>query len=122
MRIVFGLLILTAIIAACAGSERILESKDVLFFKVQQVASSPLKIELSGLSGHSAMSVRKITEVVNGESLQIVVYLTLATSGSSGNFDYTVTVPPSANSISFGNEKTVIWTRNAGVVWHEKHN
>lgn len=93
----------------------ILEHKDTLQFKVQQLPDQvPLKIKVSGLSGHSALSVSKITTEINGSVLIIYVHLTLATiSGeTSGRFDYELIIPDSINEIKFGKKKVSIWKRN----------
>jgi hypothetical protein len=90
---------------------RVLEHKDVLSFGVQQISSTPLKIKLSGLVGHSALGIYDISTSENDKSLHVIVYLALATNELSGNLDYVLTIPDSVDIIVFGNEKKVIWSR-----------
>jgi len=92
----------------------ILEHEDVLQFKVQPLPDQvPKQIKVSGLSGHSALSVSKITTEMNGSVLIIYVHLTLAaiSGGTSGRFEYELTIPESINEIQFGKKKVSIWKR-----------
>jgi hypothetical protein len=95
--------------------DMILELKDIQFFQAQQTDSSPVKIQLSGLVFHSSLAIREATASVQDNSLQVIVHLTPATARLSGNLDYTITVPISVNTVTFGNEKTVIWNRSTGI-------
>jgi len=113
----FGLLFVIAAFVACAqGSGMVLELKDVQFFKAQQTNTAPATIKLSGLAFHSSLAVQEVTTSQYDESLQLLVHLTPATAGLTGNFDYTLTIPSSVNTVSFGKEKIAIWNRTAGVV------
>ena len=94
----------------------ILELKDVQFFKAQQINSSPVTIKLSGLAFHSSLAIQDITTARYDESLQVLVRLTPAMEGLSGNLNYTLAVPASVNTVSFGRGKAVIWKRSTGIV------
>lgn len=110
-----GLLLVIAAFIACAQEDNmILELKDVQFFKAQQTKTSPTTIKVSGLAFHSSLAVLKITTSQYDESLQLLVHLSPATTGLSGNFDYILNVPASVNTVSFGKDKIEIWTRAAG--------
>lgn len=100
--------------AACAGTNGILELKDVLSFSATQVSADPLTIKVSGLAGHSALVVSKITVIQKNEAATIVAHLALASEGKSGSFDYAYAVPASVNRVSFGSEGSVIWNRAYG--------
>lgn len=90
----------------------ILESKDVQFFKVEEIpGSAPTRLRLSGLVFESAMSVRKITEEMKGTNVTVVVRVGLAKSGTSGSFSYELKLPDSIRTVSFGTDSTPIWTR-----------
>jgi hypothetical protein len=110
------LLIIVALIACAQEGNMVLELKDVQFFKAQQTNTSPTMIKVSGLAFHSSLVVQKITTSQYDESLQLLVYLSPATKGLSGNFDYTLTVPASVITVSFGKDKIAIWSRAAGVI------
>lgn len=99
--------------------DMILELKDIQFFQAKQANASPEKIKLSGLVFHSSLAIREITTSVQVDSLQVIVHLTPATARLSGNLDYTITVPTSVNTVTFGNLKTVIWNRSTGIT-HRK--
>lgn len=111
-------LVAVLLVACVQGRDMILEFKDVQFFQGEQTASSPAAIKLSGLAFHSSLAVREITTSQYDESLQVLVHLTPAAAGLSGNFDYILHIPASVNTVSFGREKAVIWTRSGGVVQH----
>jgi hypothetical protein len=84
----------------------ILELKDVQSFKVREISLSPLKIRLSGLAFHSALVVRNITTLHDGDSLQVLVHLMPTMPGRSGSFSYDLAIPESINTVSFGEKKS----------------
>jgi hypothetical protein len=86
-----------------------LELKDVQFFEVKQTDSSPLTIRMTGLVSHSSLGIRNITTIEDNQSLHILVHLVLATEKFSGNLDYSVIVPASIRSVTFGETKAIIW-------------
>lgn len=100
-----------AAIALTGCVHRVLEAKDIWSFQVNRINSSSIEIRLSGLVSHSSLGVDKISTQQIDESLQVLVYLTLATKEKSGNLNYTLVIPDSVNEVVFGNDKTVIWTR-----------
>lgn len=100
--------------AACAGTDKILELKDVRFFSSTQANADPLIIKVSGLSGHSALVVSRIEVIQENDAATIVAHLALASNGMSGSFDYVYVVPGSVNSVSFGSKNAVIWKRASG--------
>lgn len=118
-RIILALVLLSAaatFIAYAHGKDMILELKDIQFFKAQLTNSSPVTIKLSGLAFHSSLAIQDVTTSQNDESLQILVHLTPATEKLSGNLDYTFSVPASVNTVTFGEKKAPIWSRNTGIV------
>ncbi|WP_211443997.1 hypothetical protein [Collimonas humicola] len=108
--------LITFFMAACAqGSEMILESKDVQFFKmVEAVSSSSPILEISGLAFHSSLAVSEMTSKLENESLSIFVHLVPVKKGLSGNFTYEIPVLSGVNEIRFGNQAVVIWKRGYG--------
>ena len=120
MKIVYKLSVLLVVLAAIGGCmalynmlfDVILESKDVQNFKVEELrVANSTALELSGLAFNSSMGVRKITTQKNGDAIVILVHLSLARRGASGNFAYELTVPDSVNEVRFGRGKTPIWKR-----------
>lgn len=92
----------------------ILESRDVQNFKVEErPGTHPTRLKLSGLAFNSSMGVRKITTKRDGSAVVVLVHLSLAHRGASGNFAYDLTVPDSVNEVRFGSRTTPIWTRRA---------
>ena len=94
-----------------------LELNQIFGMKIEQVAASPVTIKISGTAAHSAFVVSKITSSQTHDRLEIFVYLTLVTvapKGLTGNLEYFFVVPMSVNTVTFGNEKTVIWNRDTG--------
>lgn len=96
----------------------ILEAKDIQFFKVEEVpGAQPIKLRISGLAFNSAMSVNKITTKVIGPNILVVdVHLAHAKPGTSGSFQYELTVPDYISEVRFGNDMTSIWTRGAATL------
>lgn len=117
----FGLLFVTAAVVACAQETSVvLELKDVQFFNAEQTSTSPATIRLSGLAFHSSLVVQEISTTRHEETLKLLVHLAPASAGLSGSFDYTLTVPPAVNTVSFGREEIVIWNRATGVVEEDR--
>lgn len=95
----------------------ILESKDVQFFKVVELTSSPSALlKISGLAFHSSLAVSETENKLDGDSLVILIHLVPVQKGMSGNFSYEITVPVGVNAVRFGNEKVVVWRRGQGPV------
>ena len=70
-----------------ALNNTILESRQVLFFKVEEASKThPTKLIISGLAGTSAMSVSKITTKTEGLAITVMVHVALAKPGTSGSF------------------------------------
>ena len=109
-------LVFVCALGACAHeSDMILALRDVQSFDAHEFGTSPMTIRLSGLAFHSSLAVRNVSVAQNGSSLQVLVHLTPATAGLSGNFTYDLVVPESINTVIFGNEMAVIWRRDAGL-------
>jgi hypothetical protein len=98
---------------SCTGlGGRVLEVRDVQFFKVEVVQGVlPLRLKISGLAFQSAMSVTKITTKTDGHSIVILVHLGLAKKGTSGSFEYALPVPDEVNEVRFGNDAVIVWRR-----------
>jgi hypothetical protein len=93
----------------------VLEHSSVIGFKAVETSKpESTVVRISGLSGHSALSIKKITTVREGTSQVVLVHVFLGRSGTSGSFSYDVIVPNSVNEIRFGKERVTIWTRKAG--------
>ncbi|MFI5103207.1 MAG: hypothetical protein ACHP9V_07575 [Terriglobales bacterium] len=93
----------------------ILEREAVIHLQVIELQHGrSTVVRISGLSGHSALSVKKITSHVENGEITVIVRLFLAREGTSGNFQYDVPVPESVNEIRFGQKKELIWRRESG--------
>jgi hypothetical protein len=73
-------------------------------------------VRITGLSGESACSVKKITSHVEDGTITVFVHLFLARKGTTGSFQYDVHVPESVNEIRFGKKRELIWSRESGPV------
>ena len=92
----------------------ILESKDVQNLKIEELQGThPTRLRLSGLAFNSSMGVRKITTKRDGPAEVVLVHLSVALRGASGNFAYDLTIPDSVNEVRFGSSTTPIWKRGA---------
>ena len=99
----------------CGCSEEMtLELKFIRPLKVEQSRSGQdLQLQISGVVMHSALGIKKIDTKISEGSLQVLVKLVLAdtSAGIDGNLKYSLLVPSSINTVVFGEEKAVIWTR-----------
>lgn len=98
---------------AIAMGQLILEQGETINLQVVEVNQDDqlIGIMISGLSGHSALVVRNITEIPEGETIRVHVYLGLAKEGLSGSFQYMVGIDDKVNRLLFGAENSVIWQR-----------
>jgi hypothetical protein len=108
----------TFVVAACMivayvflWHSTVLERRDVMQLRVLELQHRPTVVQISGTSGNSALSVKKITSRIDGDSIDVDVLLFLARKGTSGSFQYDITVPDSVNVIRFGEAKQTIWKR-----------
>lgn len=108
------LILAVAICYSASGiAQTILEAKDVIGLKIEKSDDKKGEIlNISGLSSHSALAVKNMeSKIIDNHILSVKIALTMARSGTSGRFDYTVNLPKEINSVEFGNERQVIWRR-----------
>ncbi len=99
------------------GEIMLLEYKDVQFFKVREMQSSPnVSLQVSGLAFHSSLAVESIETKVDNGCMVVLVNLVPAHGKLTGNFNYDFDVPREVNSVCFGPTKHVIWKRGVGPV------
>ena len=115
-KLVFFLLLALAIGGSVASYNMffnvILESKDTVNLKVQELQGAhPIRLQLSGLAFNSSMGVREITTKREGNAMTVLVYLSLAHRGASGNFKYELAVPDSVEEVRSGHSATPVWKR-----------
>jgi hypothetical protein len=102
---------LALVFVGCDDEARVLQLKDVQFFKMDQKSSSPLRFEMSGLAFHSALAVEKILARQVGTNLTVKVYLTRARGDLSGRFKYEFEIPEAVTRVLFGTSRDVVWKR-----------
>jgi hypothetical protein len=108
------LILAVAISYSVSGiAQTTLEAKDVIGLKIEKSDDKTGEtLNISGLSAHSALAVKDMeSKIIDNHILSVKISLTLAGSGTSGRFDYTVNLPKEINSVEFGNERQVIWRR-----------
>jgi hypothetical protein len=103
---------LSLVILSCDDEARVLQLKDVQFFKMTQISSSPPKFEMSGLAFHSALAVEKVLARQAGTNLIVKAYLTRARDDLSGRFNYKFMIPESVTRVLFGTSGDVVWKRD----------
>jgi hypothetical protein len=117
MKITFGLAVCILAAAASAAAymywhTTVLEYRDAINLKaVESRDSGTTVVRVTGLSGLSAYSVKTITSEREDSSMLIFVHLFLARRGTTGTFEYAVSVPDSVNEVRFGKNKMLIWKR-----------
>jgi len=91
----------------------VLEWKDVFQSRITEVERDGVPaVRISGLCGHSAMSVRDITQQRRGSAQLITVRVFLARRGTTGSFQVDLPVRKDINEIRFGQQETIIWQRH----------
>lgn len=108
------LILAVAICYSASGiAQTILEAKDVIGLKIEKADDKTGEIlNISGLSSHSALAVKNMeSKIIDNHILSVKIALTMARSGTSGSFNYTVNLPKEINFVEFGNERQVIWRR-----------
>jgi hypothetical protein len=98
------------------GYTSVLERKVAFLQVVELQHGKSTVVRITGFSGESACSVKKITSHVENGTITVFVHLFLAREGTSGNFQYDVHVPESVNEIRFGKKRELIWSRESGPV------
>jgi hypothetical protein len=104
---------------ACAHSapsattaSAVAEAKDVRPLDVRDAGASPNDVlYISGVAARGDLVVAGVRSVQAGDSLNVLVSLGEPAGGGSGRFQYTLEVLSGVRTVTFGNEKTVIWTR-----------
>jgi len=112
-------LYLSTSMLACAHSApsttsatAVAEAKDVRPLDVRDARASPNDVlYISGVAARGDLVVAGVRAVQDGDSLNVLVSLGEAGGGGSGRFQYTLEVRSPIRTVTFGNEKTVIWTR-----------
>jgi hypothetical protein len=90
----------------------VLERNSVVDFKATELQHDGVHIvRISGLCGHSSMSVRDISQKKLDSSIVVFVHIFLVRPGTTGYFQYDVAVPEGIKVIRFGNSEAVIWQR-----------
>ena len=85
---------------------------DTIFqLKVEEVSENPKMLRVSGGSMDSSRRVGKISKIKEGNSMIIIVYLTLLKGTGTGHFSELVEIDDSIKFLKFGPEKIVIWER-----------
>jgi hypothetical protein len=91
----------------------VLEWQDVFQSQLTEVQSSGQPaIRVSGLCGHSALSVKDITVKRDGPMELVTVRVSLVRRGTSGTFQVDVPLRDDINEIRFGQQEIVIWQRH----------
>lgn len=99
----------------CAAVDTVLEPRGVHGFKVEELlGAKPTGLRISGRCRGGAMAVSRITSKVEESSMVVQVHVALVVlmrRGSSGSFQYELSVPDSVNEVRFGNSLTPVWRR-----------
>lgn len=94
------------------SSTSVAEAKDVRPLDVRDAGASPNDVlYISGVAASGHLVVAGVQVVKVGDSLNVLVGLGEPSGGGSGRFQYTLEVRGGIRTVTFGSEKTVIWTR-----------
>lgn len=91
----------------------ILEYKDVTNFVVSEhKVEDDTILTVSGLCMHSSYVVKKISIKKSDDKCLILVKISfIKKKNESGRFEYSFKIPDDVKKVVFGNEETVIWTK-----------
>ena len=114
LTMIIGILLLTCTdVPASSFLSQSLELKDVLGLSVTEESNDKLcSLRIRGLAGHSALMIERTIVERKGRTAQVLVELSLARDGGSGNFDLALNIDPLIDEVIFGNEKAVVWQRS----------
>ncbi len=91
-------------------TEQPLEFRYVMGFSVdEERTGDQVYLRIGGVSGHSALGVKRIDVVAEGEELVVKPIMVLARNRWPGNFYYTLAVPTNIKRVVFGEEHYEIW-------------
>ncbi|MGA3082525.1 MAG: hypothetical protein ABSD44_14325 [Terracidiphilus sp.] len=91
----------------------VLERKYVVGLRADEFQHGGIHVvRISGLCGHSSMSVYDVKAQRLDSSINVLVYINLVLPGTKGYINYDVPIPDGVNEVRFGKEKVVIWRRN----------
>ena len=97
---------------SCATSGSVLRYEDVRFFDVELTRPGPAPaITISGMMANAGLGVESIATEVEGDQLSVLVSLGVGGHGLPGQFRRYIDIPDGVNTVVFGAEKTVVWTR-----------
>jgi hypothetical protein len=68
-------------------------------------------VRITGYEGHSAYSIKKVTQERAGSSIVVLVYLFIARAPDTRDLNIDISVPESVNEIQFGKQRTLVWKR-----------
>ncbi len=78
---------------------------------VEQRQSGITIIHVSGRCAEEFYDVKRVEAIVDGSSINLLVYASIMRPGATGEIEYAVSDPASVNEIRFGKQKVVIWRR-----------
>ncbi len=109
-----GMLLSSLLVMLGCGKTMIVEAKDVKFFEMapSTTPDGVVAVRLRGLVFHSSLSVKHIDMHAEGDAMQVNVELAPATKGTSGSFDIEVPLLNGSKRITFGPDKTQIWSKS----------
>ncbi len=101
------------LLGACSAIEMgTLEFRTLDAFRLTEKRTEHgLSLSIEGSSAASAVGIRRIIVVTRGDQLTVLPKLVLAHEGVTGNFYYTLNVPPNIRRVNFGEEGVEIWPK-----------
>jgi len=120
---IIGISLLTCSAAqASSFLSQTLELKDVLRLSVTEEPNANFcTLRIRGLAGHSALMIERTTVERKGRTAQVLVELTLARDGGSGNFELALNIDPPIDEVIFGSEKAIVWQRSNSKCFSHTH-
>jgi hypothetical protein len=95
--------------------DRVLKRSEAWHLRVEQESQThPLQLRITVDPNQGYMVIRQVTTRINGGDLNVLYHLALAGLAKpkpDWGKSYTVTVPDSVSSVSFGPESETIWRR-----------
>lgn len=106
------LIIFGAAAYALWGHSIVLERGRVLQLKVvEHRQSGVMVVHVSGWCAEEFYETKRVEAIVEGSSINLLVYAFIMRPGGTGEIEYDATVPPAVNEIRFGKNQVVIWRR-----------
>lgn len=104
-----------SLLQSCSIFDFELEYNDIGQYRMSEVKNC-IVLEITGWVAHSSFGVKDIVLNERGDSINVIVNLTLARGEYLGDFKKKIIVDSHINKVTFGPKQVLLWSRKNGVI------